>query len=197
MAQADAAALQAALRGCDALVICTSATPKMAGPPKEGERPVFNYPAGGMPEQVDWHGQKAQIDAAKAAGVRHVVVVGSRGGTDPNHMLNKIGGEGTNILVWKRKAEQYLVDSGIPFTIIRAGGLLDKPGGLRALVAGADDADLGARAVPRADVAETVVQALLCADARGRSLDLVSREEGEDAPTADFGALFRGCKAGM
>jgi hypothetical protein len=49
---ANAAELQAAMRGCDALVIVTSATPKMKGPPKEGERPEFAYPAGGMPEQA-------------------------------------------------------------------------------------------------------------------------------------------------
>jgi uncharacterized protein YbjT (DUF2867 family) len=113
-------------------------------------------------------------------------------------MLNRIGGSGTNILVWKRKAEQYLVDSGLAFTIIRAGGLLDKDGGRRTLVVGADDADLGARAVPRADVAEVAVQALLSADAAGRSMDLVSKEEGDGQPTSDdFGALFRACKQGM
>ncbi len=48
----DSDALAAALRGCDALVICTSATPKMKGPPKEGERPEFVYPEGGLPEQA-------------------------------------------------------------------------------------------------------------------------------------------------
>ena len=30
-----------------------------------------------MPEQVDWIGQKMQIDAAKRAGVKKVVLVGS------------------------------------------------------------------------------------------------------------------------
>ena len=112
-------------------------------------------------------------------------------------MLNKIGGEGTNILVWKRKAEQYLVDSGLAYTIIRAGGLLDKEGGKRALVVGADDEDLGARAVPRADVAEVAVQALLCPEAACRSLDLVSKEEGDGQPTSDFAELFRKAKTGM
>ena len=101
----DGDVLRAAMAGVDAVVIATSATPKMVGPPpKEGERPQFGYPAGGLPELVDWVGQRATIDAAKAAGVKHVVVIGSRGGTDPNHMLNRIGGEGTNIMVWKRKA---------------------------------------------------------------------------------------------
>jgi hypothetical protein len=200
-AAASCNALKDVFSGCDALVVATSATPKMTEPPKPGERPNFVYPPGGLPEAVDWNGQKAQFDAAKAAGIKKVVTIGSRGGTQPaeQNMLNQIGGAGTNILVWKRKAEQYLVDSGLDFTIIRAGGLLgeDKPGGKRMLVVGADDADLGARSVPRADVAEVAVQALTCADASRRSLDLVSREEGDGAPTIDFAALFRACKLGM
>ena len=73
----------------------------------------------------------------------------------------------------------------------------DKAGGKRMLIVGADDADLGARSVPRADVAEVAVQALTCADASRRSMDLVSREEGDGAPTTDFAALFRSCKVGM
>ena len=195
--------LQALLSGggerpYDAVVIATSATPVLAGgPPAPGQPPVFTYPPGGLPEAVDWHGQKATIDAAKAAGVKHVVVIGSRGGTDPNHMLNRIGGAGTNILVWKRKAEQYLVDSGLAYTIVRCGGLVCSTGGVRELIVGKDDEDLGARSVARADVAEFVVQALLDPQARGRSMDLVSKEEGQGVPTKDFGALFRHAKLGM
>lgn len=70
--------------------------------------------------QVDWLGQKAQIDAAKAAGVKHVVVISSMGGTDPTNALNKLGDGG--ILMWKRKAEQYLIASGLQYTIIHPGG---------------------------------------------------------------------------
>lgn len=60
--------------------------------------------------KVDWVGQRTQIDMAKDAGVKHVVVIGSMGGTNENHMLNSIGNG--KILIWKRKAEQYLIDSG-------------------------------------------------------------------------------------
>lgn len=69
---------------------------------------------------MDWLGQKVQIDAAKAAGIKKVVLVSSMGGTDPENMLNKLG-DG-NILQWKRKAEQYLMASGITYTIIHPGG---------------------------------------------------------------------------
>jgi uncharacterized protein YbjT (DUF2867 family) len=73
--------------------------------------------------QVDWEGQKLQIDAAKKAGVRKVVLISSMGGTDPHHFLNEIGGG--NILQWKRKAEEYLIASGLTYTILHPGELLD------------------------------------------------------------------------
>ncbi|ONM10952.1 NAD-dependent epimerase/dehydratase [Zea mays] len=115
----DADRLAPAVQGVDALIILTSAAPKMKPgfDPSKGGRPEFYYEDGMYPEQVDWVGQKNQIDAAKAAGVKHIVLVGSMGGTNPNHPLNSMGNG--NILVWKRKAEQYLADSGIPYTIIR------------------------------------------------------------------------------
>lgn len=56
--------------------------------------------------QVDWLGAKALIDAAKSAGVKHFVYVGSMGGTQPDNFLNTIGkqedGTGGDILLWKR-----------------------------------------------------------------------------------------------
>ncbi|KAK6140255.1 hypothetical protein DH2020_026053 [Rehmannia glutinosa] len=95
---------------------------------------------------------------AKAAGVKQIVLVGSMGGTNLNHPLNSLGNG--NILVWKRKAEQYLADSGIPYTIIRAGGLQDKEGGVRELLVGKDDELLQTetRTIARADVAEVCIQ---------------------------------------
>lgn len=57
-----------------------------------------------------------QIDAAKAAGVKKFVFISSMGGTQPENFLNSIGkqadGSGGDILLWKRKAERYLVESG-------------------------------------------------------------------------------------
>lgn len=43
--------------------------------------------------------------------MKQIVIVGSMGGTDESHMLNSIGNG--KILIWKRKAEQYLIDSGL------------------------------------------------------------------------------------
>ena len=49
--------------------------------------------------------------------------MGSMGGTQADNYLNTFGNG--NILVWKRKAEKYLVDSGLNYTIIHPGGLID------------------------------------------------------------------------
>ncbi|GFQ04782.1 uncharacterized protein at2g37660 chloroplastic [Phtheirospermum japonicum] len=180
------------IQGVDALIIVTSAVPKMKPgfDPAKGGRPEFYFEEGALPEQVDWIGQKNQIDAAKAAGVKQIVLVGSMGGTNPNHPLNSLGNG--NILVWKRKAEQYLADSGIPYTIIRAGGLQDKEGGVRELLVGKDDELLQTetKTVTRADVAEVCIQALNFEEAKFKSFDLASKPEGTGTPTKDFKALF-------
>jgi hypothetical protein len=48
------------------------------------------------------------------------------GVTDPDHMLNKIL---DNVLVWKLRGEDALRAAGVPYTIVRPGGLQDGPGG--------------------------------------------------------------------
>jgi uncharacterized protein YbjT (DUF2867 family) len=199
----DPKSLKIALEGCDALVILTSAVPQMIAPPSPGQRPEFTFPDGEMPEQIDYQGQLNQIQMAQELGIQHIVLVGSMGGTNEQHPLNRIGNG--NILIWKRKAEQALIDSGINYTIIRAGGLLDLPGGNRELVVGDHDAllvnppDDIPPSIPRADVAELVVQALLEPSARNKVLDVISKPE--DAPGAtvirDFKTLFAQTKAGL
>ena len=82
----------------------------------------FAWKHGGYPEKVDYQGQVAQIDLAKRLGIPHVVLVSSMGGTDPDNFLNSVGkirttkssskqkeGHG-DILLWKRRAEKYLVE---------------------------------------------------------------------------------------
>ncbi|XP_042477056.1 uncharacterized protein At5g02240-like [Macadamia integrifolia] len=188
----DAESIIPSVQGIDALIILTSAVPKMKPgfDPSKGGRPEFYFEDGAYPEQVDWIGQKNQIDAARSVEVKQIVLVGSMGGTDPNNQLNNLGNG--NILVWKRKAEQYLADSGIPYTIIRAGGLQDKEGGIRELLIGKDDELLQTetRTIARADVAEVCIQALKYEEAKFKAFDLASKPEGTGTPTKDFKALF-------
>jgi uncharacterized protein YbjT (DUF2867 family) len=199
----DSDSLKPAMEKADALVILTSAKPQMKAPPQPGERPEFEFPPGETPEEVDYQGQVNQIETAKSAGVNHIVLVGSMGSTDLNHPLNRMGNG--NILVWKRKAEQYLIDSGIDYTIINPGGLLDQPGGKRELLVGNNDELLKnppngiPTSIPRPDVAELVVQALRHPSARNKALDVISKPEDDPTTnvTQDFAALFAQTTPGL
>jgi uncharacterized protein YbjT (DUF2867 family) len=195
--------LKTAIAGCEVLIILTSAVPMMKTPPQAGTRPEFEFVPNGMPEQVDFEGQKNQIDLAKEAGVKHIILVGSMGGTNENHPLNQLGNG--NILIWKRKAEQYLIESGIDYTIIRAGGLLDQTGGVRELLVGKNDTFLTnppngiPTSIPRSDVAEVVIQALKCEEAKNKAFDLISKPENDPTAeiTKDFSALFAQTTSGL
>ena len=94
--------------------------------------------------------------------------------------------------MWKRRAEKYLIDSGLNYTIIHPGGLKDDEGGKREILLNVDDTFLndksGPRSIPRADVAELCVQSLSMADRR--SIDCVARDPQDGEPTRDFAALF-------
>lgn len=205
-------ALKTALTGADALVIATSAVPQIKkrsivrlmiakALKQTGVRPEFRWKGGegGRPEAVDWIGQKVQIDAAVAAGVRRVVLVSSMGVTQPENMLNSIA-DG-KILLWKRKAEEYLMlcasRGEVEGVVLHPGGLIDAPGGERRLVLGIDDTLLtrSSRRIPRADVAALAVAAISSPASKNRSLDCVADDPGEGrAPVseADFEALFAG-----
>lgn len=123
--------------------------------------------------------------------------------------------------------DQLDASAGVPYTIIHAGGLLDKSGGLRELKVGKNDEFLAdkVRSIPRDDVAEVgfgfyivckhlvsptqnfaprcvhemqvVVQSLLLEDAVNKGFDLASKEEGEGSVTKDFSALFQQTRAGL
>uniref|UniRef100_A0A6U6NK62 NAD(P)-binding domain-containing protein n=1 Tax=Zooxanthella nutricula TaxID=1333877 RepID=A0A6U6NK62_9DINO len=187
----------AAFAGAAALVICTSAKVKPTGGvnPDTG-RPNLGFPDG-QPYNVDWLGQRRQIDGARAGNLKHVVLCGSMGGTDPAHMLNNFGKVadgrgGGNILLWKRKAEKYLTESGLKYTIVHPGGLLNEPGGRRRLRVGVDDSLIAGehRSIPREDVAEVLVQSLLHDEYANRSFDLVAEPEAAGPVDTDFASLL-------
>jgi uncharacterized protein YbjT (DUF2867 family) len=201
---ASLSALKVALQGCEALVICTSAVPQphvlatLWGAAGHFIRqrlrrdstddpfvPVATWKGGQTPQQVDWQGAIIQIDAAKAAGLQHIVLVSSAGGCDPQHFLNYIGnGEGGrkgNILNWKRAAEQHLVASGVTYTILHPNHLIDdsRP---HQLELGVDDSIQQPHwrhrlRMPRSLLAVLVVQLLLLRDegAGNRSIDCAGR----------------------
>merc|ERR1719203_767759 len=78
----DKRSIEDELPSFDAMVIATSAKPKPTGEMNEETgRPVFGFPSG-QPEEVDWIGQKNQIDAAQKQESDkkcHVVICSSMG----------------------------------------------------------------------------------------------------------------------
>jgi len=204
---ASGSGLSQAFTGVSAAIVVTSAVPKLKvwslvpflfgklfGKKKKLR---FSW-KGGKPEQVDWEGQKNQFDAAKEAGVKHVVLVGTMTGTQKDSFLNSIGeGDGDQIVMWKRKAEVYLVDlckaSDMEYTIVHAGGLSDDAGGQAPLAVGVDDNLREVkpnRRIPRADVAEVCVQSLESDVAKGRSFDLTSLDDGRPLTAVGLDGLL-------
>eukprot|EP00933_Yihiella_yeosuensis_P004749 TRINITY_DN109158_c0_g1_i1.p1 TRINITY_DN109158_c0_g1~~TRINITY_DN109158_c0_g1_i1.p1 ORF type:complete len:333 (+),score=72.69 TRINITY_DN109158_c0_g1_i1:34-999(+) len=188
--------IAAAFAGVSAVIVVTSAVPKLKlwslipflFGKLFGRKGKLKFTwKGGKPEQVDWEGQRNQFDLANEAKAKQVVLVGTMTGTQKDSFLNSIGdGEGDKIVMWKRKAEMYLLDlckkGEMKYTIIHAGGLSDNEGGIEKITAGVDDTLREVKPsfrIPRADVAEACVQSLECPEAMDRSFDLGSTEDGQ------------------
>ncbi|WCJ33843.1 NAD(P)-binding Rossmann-fold superfamily protein [Euphorbia peplus] len=83
------------------------------------EKEVFDISG---PYRIDYMATKNLIDAASVAKVKHFFMVSSLGTNKvgfPAAILNLFWG----VLIWKRKAEEALIASGIPYTIVRPGGM--------------------------------------------------------------------------
>ncbi|NJO13193.1 MAG: SDR family oxidoreductase [Gammaproteobacteria bacterium] len=128
-----------------------------------------------LPERVDYGGVRNLVEQASGAGVSQFVLVSSMGVTQPDHMLNRMF---NNILQWKLKGEDHLRASGVPYTIVRPGGLTTEPGGRQGIKAEQGDRPGDGQSAPgmiaRADVATVVVRALGNRDAVGKTLEIVS-----------------------
>jgi len=149
---------------------------------------VRNDPSN-TPERVDYGGVRDLVNAAASAKVKHFVLVSSMGVTHDDHPLNKMFG---NILVWKRKGEEAVRASGVPYTIVRPGGLLDTPGGKAGIRAFQGDNLKNNGRIPRADVAAVCLNALGNPRAASKTFEIVSGAEGS---SVDWSGLFAGLTA--
>jgi len=107
---------------------------------------------------VDSVGSINAIDAAKAAGAQRFILVSSIGvGESASAIPPKVLEVLAAVLVEKTKAENYLIESGLDYTVIRPGTLLNKPAnGLGMLTQ--DTSVTGI--IRRVEVARLVVEAL-------------------------------------
>jgi uncharacterized protein YbjT (DUF2867 family) len=134
------------------------------------------------PEAVDFGGVKNLADVAAEAGVTQFVLVSSSGVTDENHFLNK---QFDNILNWKFKGEQALRASGVPYTIVRPGGLVNTPANQFAVVFAQGDTTGGR--ISREDVAQVCVAAIQTPGAINKTFEVFNGETNGDNP---WGVLF-------
>lgn len=161
--------IEAAIADCTVLLCAT------------GARPSFD-PTG--PYQVDYEGTKNLIDVAKAHNIEHFVLVSSLCASRFFHPLNLFW----LVLYWKKQAEDYLIKSGVPYTIVRPGGLKSDDTDDRALIMAPADT-LFEGNVSRLKVAETCVAALSDAEAKNKILEIIAQENATPKP---FAELFAG-----
>lgn len=156
--------------------------------------PFEPFPQGSAPEDIDYMGVVNLADAAREAGTRQLVLMSSlrSGSDDPEDRLNQMCGM---VLAWKGKGEDYLRASGVPYTVVRPGGLLPAPGQppcvegevpLR-LYPGFETGE--SAAICRADVGLVMIDALGNPDAIGKTVNLIS-ETGEAAQVDAWRSLW-------
>ena len=122
------------------------------------------------PEAVDYGGVKNLADAASGTGVQQIVLVSSSGATQKDHFLNKTF---DNILDWKFKGEEALRASGVPYTVVRPGGLVNRPGGKLKAVFVQGDTTTGI--ISREDVALICIAALQNPAALNKTFETFSK----------------------
>jgi uncharacterized protein YbjT (DUF2867 family) len=150
------------------------------------------------PAKVDAEGV-ANLVAAAPRNLRRFVFVSSVGilrkDQPPFSILNAFG-----VLDAKQKGEQAIINSGLPYTIIRPGRLIDGPytsydlntllkattGGKLNVVIGKGDTLAGDAS--RIDVAAACVESIFYSASEGQVFDLVNK--GTRPPTIDWEKLF-------
>lgn len=161
--------IREAIADCTVLVCATGAAPS------------FDFTG---PYKVDYEGTKNLVDVAKSSGIQHFVIVSSLCVSQFFHPLNLFW----LVLYWKKQAEDYLIASGLPYTIVRPGGLKNDDDNTDPVVmTGADQLFEGS--IPRRTVAKVCVEALLTPEAKNKIVEIVAKP---DAPATSLNDLFAG-----
>ncbi|XP_022873051.1 uncharacterized protein At5g02240 [Olea europaea var. sylvestris] len=164
--------------------------------------PSKRWDGDNTPERTDWEGVRNLVQALPPS-VKRFVLVSSVGVTKFNELpwsiMNLFG-----VLKYKKMGEDFVRDSGLPFTIIRAGRLTDGPytsydlntllkataGERRAVVIDQGDKLVGE--VSRLVVAEACIQALDIDFTEGQIYEINSVQgEGPGNDTQKWKDLFR------
>ncbi|MEM7793160.1 MAG: SDR family oxidoreductase [Cyanobacteria bacterium P01_C01_bin.118] len=158
--------LKTAMTGCDAVICATGAAPS------------FDVTG---PYQVDFVGTKNLVDTAKTVGIKRFVIVSSLCVSKFFHPLNLFW----LVLFWKKQAEDYIVKSGLTYTIVRPGGLRSEDSGEPVVMSGADTLFEGG--IARQKVAEVCIAALSEPAAENKIVEIVTSAEAREQT---FNELF-------
>lgn len=163
--------LKAAMAGCDAIVCATGAAPS------------FDITG---PYQVDFVGTRNLVDTAKAMGIQRFVIVSSLCVSKFFHPLNLFW----LVLFWKKQAEQYIIKSGLTYTIVRPGGLRSEDSEEAIVMSAADTLFDGG--IARQKVAQVCIAGLREPTAENKIVEIVTSPEAQGQP---LGNLFAGIAA--
>jgi len=130
---------QHALEGCKQVVFTAG-----SGPHTGADKTIL----------VDMWGAINAIDAAEAAGVEQFVMISSRGAENPQASPLKI----KHYTVCKKLADDHLILSSVPYTILRPGRLTDDPASDRVTTQWPEEPD--EQWISRQDVARAAVYCL-------------------------------------
>ncbi len=157
----EPSSLAAAFADCQVLLSATGAVPSLdiTGPYK-----------------VDYEGNKNLVDAAKLAQIDQFVMVSSLCVSKLLHPLNLFWG----ILYWKQQAEDYLKRSGVPYTIVRPGGLKEEDNDQAIVMSSADTLFEGS--IPRQKVAQVCVDAITEPTAKNKVVEIITSETAVSQP---------------
>lgn len=133
---------------------------------------VFTAGSGGhtgydMTLAIDLDGAGKMVEASKLSGVKRFVMVSALGAGDRSVWKNE---KMRPYYIAKHYADEFLILSGLDYTILRPGTLLDEKGtGKIALEVAGKEAK-----IPREDVADVILTVIQNDGAIGKSIDLVS-----------------------
>ena len=117
---------------------------------------------------IDLDGAIKSVEAAEQAGVKRFVMVSAL----QAHNRENWGGTPSHYYVAKHYADRALMNSGLTYTIVRPGGLLNEPG--TGKVTAAENLEM--KTIPREDVARTVIESLNESNTHNTAFDLLSGE---------------------
>ncbi|KMY55173.1 NAD-dependent dehydratase [Bacillus sp. FJAT-27231] len=117
---------------------------------------------------VDQEGAKKTVDFAKEKGIERFIMLSSMGADT----IEEAPASLVPYLEAKKAADEYLIKSGLSFTIVRPGGLTDDPG--TGMIELATRFSPMGGTIPREDVAQVLVESLTMKETEGKVFEIIS-----------------------